>query len=86
MCPDAGAFQIHSYGDWLIVDDGYQPKNTNQQNTLIVNGYGQTGEGGEWFETTDLRLQKRPNPSILRAESTGDTATGRARFEDRRRR
>ena len=69
MQPDAGAFQIFAHGDWLITDAGYSFKSTAQQNTVLVNGIGQTGEGQDWLETTQLRLEKR-GPSILRAEST----------------
>lgn len=69
MCPDAGSFQIYAHGDRLIVDDGYSAKWTDQQNTVLVNGAGQTGEGQEWFETTRLRLEAR-GPAILRVNST----------------
>lgn len=68
MHPDAGAFQIFAHGDWLITDSGYSFKCTAQQNTVLVNGIGQTGEGQDWFETTQLRLEKR-GPSILHVES-----------------
>lgn len=68
MCPDAGAFQIFAFGDWLITDDGYQAKWTDQQNTVLVNGVGQTGEGGDWFESSQTRTEKRA-PHILRADS-----------------
>jgi hypothetical protein len=45
-------FQIFAHGDWLITDEGYAYKRTTFQNTLIVNGQGQTGEGGSWFNGT----------------------------------
>jgi hypothetical protein len=69
MHPDAGAFQIFAHGDWLITDSGYSFKHTAQQNTVTVNGIGQTGEGQDWLETSQLRLEKR-GPSILHVEST----------------
>ncbi|MHB9106438.1 MAG: heparinase II/III domain-containing protein [Armatimonadota bacterium] len=69
MHPDAGAFQIFAHGDWLICDSGYCFKSTAQQNTVLVNGIGQTGEGQDWMETTQLRLEKR-GPSIIHVEST----------------
>ena len=68
MCPDAGAFQIYAHGDRLIVDDGYKSKWTKFQNTMLINGHGQTGEGAMWFEGQQLRREKR-GPGILRAES-----------------
>ena len=43
--PDVGMFQIFSHGDWLITDEGYAWKRTIYQNTLVVNGIGQIGEG-----------------------------------------
>jgi len=69
MCPDAAAFQIYSHGDRLIVDDGYKSKWTKFQNTMLMNGHGQTGEGAMWFEGQQLRREKR-GPKILRAESS----------------
>ena len=69
MCPDAAAFQIYSHGDRLIVDDGYKSKWTKFQNTMLINGRGQTGEGAMWFEGQQLRKEKR-GPKILRAESS----------------
>lgn len=69
MCPDAAAFQIYSHGDRLIVDDGYKSKWTNFQNTMLINGHGQTGEGAMWFEGQQLRRERR-GPMILRAESS----------------
>lgn len=46
--PDVGTFQIFSHGEWLITDEGYAFKRTAYQNTLIINGKGQIGEG-TWF-------------------------------------
>jgi hypothetical protein len=57
--PDEGAFQILAYGDWLIVDDGYAQKWTEYQNTLVVNGVGQEGEGFDWFRGDVLCREKR---------------------------
>jgi len=75
MAPDAGSFQVHACGDWLIVNAGYARKKTEYHNTVLVNGIGQTGEspedGSEWFECVELRQQQR-GPSILRAVSTAD--------------
>jgi hypothetical protein len=72
MAPDAGSFQLHACGDWLIVNCGYARKQTEYHNTVMVKGIGQTGESGdgsEWFECVELRQQRR-GPSILRASST----------------
>lgn len=57
--PDAGSFQIHAGGQWLIVDDGYTWKTTEFQNTALVNGVGQEGEGRAWFQGGDLCLENR---------------------------
>jgi len=69
--PDEGAFQIMAYGDWLIVDDGYAQKWTEYQNTLLVNGVGQEGEGYDWFRGDVLCKEKR-GAKILRAESSDE--------------
>ena len=50
--PDEGMFQIFAHGDWLVTDEGYAFKRTIFQNTLVVNGKGQIGEGGPWFNGT----------------------------------
>lgn len=69
MAPDAGSFLLFAHGDWLITDGAYAWKETKYRNTALVNGIGQTGEGGMWFECTPLRREKR-GPAILRAETT----------------
>ncbi len=63
MAPAAGTFQLFAHGDWLINDGAYSKKFTAYHNTLLVNGAGQTGEGGEWFECRELRQEKR-GPAI----------------------
>ena len=73
MHPDAGHFILHGCGDWLVIDDGYQFKQTSYQNTVLVNGIGQTGEGFVWFEDLEFR-QGKAEGRILRADygdSTG---------------
>jgi len=70
MCPDAGSLQIFAHGNRLIVDDRYSAKFTDQQNTVIINGNGQTGEGQDWFESVRVRKEKR-GASILRVETHG---------------
>lgn len=68
MGADAGSFQLFGYGDWLITESGYAKKMTATRNTILVNGVGQTGEGGEWFECSQLRRERRA-PSVARVES-----------------
>lgn len=68
MHPDAGTFLLFACGDWLIGDDGYCAKWTRQQNTLLIDGIGQSGEGGDWFEGVYLRPERRW-ASILHVES-----------------
>jgi len=69
--PDAGAVQLFAFGDWLLVDDGYNLKMTAYQNTALVDGVGQTGEGRAWFQGGVLCKEKR-GPTILRAEAYAD--------------
>jgi hypothetical protein len=77
--PDANHFVLFGGGQWLIRDDGYHPKWTEQHNTLLVNGRGQYGEGAEWFNGSQALAQK-VRPRILRAETTNtiDHITGDA--------
>jgi hypothetical protein len=67
--PDAGAFQIFSRNDWLIVDDGYTWKTTSYQNTALVNGNGQIGEGGAWYNGSAFCMRPA-QPEILFLQST----------------
>lgn len=69
--PDAGSFLLFGHGDWLVVDDGYTWKTTAFQNTALVNGIGQEGEGGAWFDGSVLCAEKR-GASVLRADHTDD--------------
>ena len=77
--PDANHFVLFGGGQWLIRDDGYQPKWTGQHNTLLVNGRGQLGEGAEWFNGGQA-LALKARPRVLRAVSTPalDQITGDA--------
>jgi len=78
--PDINSFSIFARGQWLAVDPGYSHvKDTHDHSTVIVNGRGQTGEGGAWLDYWAFQ-ERRPVPSILRAESTAayDTALGDA--------
>ena len=66
--PDAGSLQLFAFGDWLLGDAGSTYKTTAYQNTAVVNGYGQTGDGSPWFADAQLFITKAA-PSILRAEA-----------------
>jgi hypothetical protein len=64
--PDAGSLLLFAHGDWLLVDDGYARKQTDLQNTLVVNGVGQEGEGSSYFSAAHLQQEKR-GARVLRA-------------------
>ncbi len=66
--PDCNHFALAGYmGELLFIDDDYaMPKLTRNHNTLVVNGFGQKGEGEDWFRYAE-KLQVRP--SIVKAES-----------------
>ena len=64
--PDAGAFQLFAFGDWLIADDRYSAKFTAYQNTALINGIGQIGEG-DWGFQGNLLCAASRGAAILRA-------------------
>jgi hypothetical protein len=68
--PDINSFSIFAYGKWLALDAGYvYEKWTKDHNTVLVNGKGQAGEGGEWLDYMAFE-NREPAPSILVAKST----------------
>jgi len=70
--PDAGAFQLFAFGGWLIVDDGhngYTFKSTAYQNTALINGIGQIGEGNAGLDMFHVEDREA---TILRAEPGED--------------
>ena len=67
--PDAGHFVLFGSGEWLVRDDGYQPKRTSQHNTLLVDGKGQLGEGEMWFAGSQP-LRVKAQPRIVAVHST----------------
>jgi hypothetical protein len=67
--PDVGHFVLFGKGQWLIRDDGYQDKWTDQHNTLLIDGVGQLGEGHMWFDGTQC-LSAKARPRIVRASSS----------------
>ncbi len=69
--PDVGHFVLFGNGQWLIRDDGYQDKWTDQHNTLLIDGIGQLGEGHMWLDGTPW-LSAKARPRILQASSTAE--------------
>jgi hypothetical protein len=69
--PDAGHFIVFAENQWLIRDDGYQDKWTDQHNTLLIDGAGQLGEGRTWFNGTECLLAKA-RPRIILASSSAE--------------
>lgn len=69
--PDAGHFIVFANNQWLIRDDGYQDKWTDQHNTLLIDGAGQLGEGRTWFNGTECLLAKA-RPRIILASSSAE--------------
>lgn len=69
--PDAGHFIIFANNQWLIRDDGYQDKWTDQHNTLLIDGAGQLGEGRTWFNGSECLLAKA-RPRIILANSSAE--------------
>ncbi len=67
--PDTGHFVIFGDGQWLVRDDGYGDKWTDQHNTLLVDGTGQLGEGHTWFNGSECLLAKT-QPRILNVNSS----------------
>lgn len=72
MHPDAGHILLHAGGDWMLTDAGYSWKETTYRNTVLVDGVGQTGEGGTWFEDLEARRGK-PEGHIVCVESQDDS-------------
>jgi hypothetical protein len=64
--PDVNHFSLFGNGEWLIKDDGYAYKYTSNHNTLLIDGIGQMGDGGEWFSGWEYR-QKNAKPTIKKA-------------------
>ncbi len=66
--PDVGHFVIFGNGQWLLRDDGYQDKWTDQHNTLLIDGVGQLGEGRTWLNGTEC-LMAKSRPRVTHASS-----------------
>jgi len=67
--PDANHFVLFANGEWVLRDDGYAWKQTDQHNTLLIDGKGQLGEGSQWFGAL-AAIRPQANPVILEAAST----------------
>jgi hypothetical protein len=67
--PDANHFVLFGNGEWLIRDDGYRWKMTDQHNTLLIDGKGQLGEDAMYFRGLD-QLKIKAQPRVLAAVST----------------
>lgn len=67
--PDANHFVVFGNGEWLLRGSGYVPKLTELENTLVIAGAGQMGEGKMWFQGAPA-LAAKAHPRILRTEST----------------
>ncbi|MEI7437065.1 MAG: hypothetical protein WCL16_09715, partial [bacterium] len=59
MQANNGTLYLIAGGDYLLSGDGYFRKLTEYGNTLRLDGQGQVGEGGEWFESLSLRQHPR---------------------------
>jgi hypothetical protein len=68
MQADTGSLQITVRDERLLACDGYFRKQTAFNNTLLINGVGQLGEGAEWFEGLELRKTRRI-PKILNSQA-----------------
>ena len=67
--PDINGFSFFAHEQWLVLDPGYvREKWTRDENTLLVNGRGQAGEGGVWLDYMAFQ-NREPVPRILRAET-----------------
>jgi len=67
--PDAGNLIVFGGGEFLLRDDGYSCKWTDQHNTLLIDGQGQTGEGGIFFDGSELHGRKN-QPHIVKVTSS----------------
>jgi hypothetical protein len=67
--PDANHITLYANGEFLLKDDGYADKFSSNHNTLLVNGKGQLGEGGDWL-TEGKYIQYQAQPFIKLAIST----------------
>ncbi|MDF2922434.1 MAG: hypothetical protein K0R57_1348 [Paenibacillaceae bacterium] len=69
--PDVNHFTLFGSGEWLLPDDGYSFKATSNHNTLLINGYGQAGEGWIWFDGRPCH-ETGGKPHIMHTEFADD--------------
>jgi uncharacterized protein (TIGR03437 family) len=70
--PDANHFVIFGNNEYLIRDDGYlDSKWSRNQNTLLVNGQGQMGEGSQFLVLTPY-LNLKAYATVLVAQSAAN--------------
>ena len=67
--PDINSFVVFAQNEWLIIDPGYTHlKETQNHNTILVNGFGQAGAGGKWLDYMEFE-SRNPVPEIVFSES-----------------
>lgn len=77
--PDANSFQIFAAGEYLAAHPGPTTlKLTSHHNTILVDGRGQTGEGGEWMRGRSVFHRGRAADIVLAEHAADyDYAVGR---------
>ena len=77
--PDANHITLYANGEYLLRDDGYYRKFASNHNTLLVNGMGQIGEGGDWLEEKEyINTESIPFIKIAESNSAYDFIVGDA--------
>ncbi len=66
--PDVNHLMVFGAGEWLVRDDGYNAKWTEQHNTLLIDGRGQVGEGQAWFNGAP-QLARKLHPRVVAANA-----------------
>jgi hypothetical protein len=68
--PDINSFTIFAHGQSLAIDDGYTfLKQTENHNTILVDGYGQAGGDKTWLEFYKF-MERKPGPKIIYTQTT----------------
>jgi len=66
--PDIGQLLFYAEGKWLLRDDSYVDlKLTENHNVILVNEYGQHGEGSKWFRGGGA-LNRKATTTLLHKE------------------
>jgi hypothetical protein len=69
--PDVNHISLFGCGEWLLRDDGYSNKKTENHSTLLIDGKGQAGEGREWLDSEKAH-HEGGCPKVLMAEGKGE--------------